>query len=125
MTPLAIASAVAGWRQTDYGRICRTFRSGSRACRRGVTRTLPQEGASAYAILRSMRKMRCAVALVLATCGAAALAADEGMWRIDQLPLDVIAGKYGVRLTSKDLERLQYPPVRLVPGRGGAPGPLG
>jgi len=66
--------------------------------------------------------MTCAIALVLATCGAAALMADEGMWRIDQLPMDVIASKYGVRFTPKDLEQLQFAPVRLLSGGGGGTG---
>jgi hypothetical protein len=66
--------------------------------------------------------MRFAVAVVFAICGAALLVADEGMWRIDQLPLDVIAKKYGVRLEQKDLERLQYAPVRLVSAESGGTG---
>jgi hypothetical protein len=49
----------------------------------------------------------------------AAVAADEGMWRISQLPLDVIAKKYGVKLTPQDLERLQNAPVRISSGGTG------
>src|SRR5262245_55527697 len=50
------------------------------------------------------------------------LLADEGMWRINQLALDTIAQKYGVRLTPSDLERLQYAPVRIESGDGGGTG---
>ncbi len=57
-----------------------------------------------------------------ATAIAATLAADEGMWRIQQLPLDAIAQKYGVRLTPADLERLQFAPVRILSGGGGGTG---
>ena len=65
-----------------------------------------------------MKYTRISFALFL-VAGSAALLADEGMWRIDQLPLEVVAGKYGVRLTPKDLERLQNAPVRLLVGGGG------
>jgi len=58
---------------------------------------------------------------VLAIGGAVVLA-DEGMWRIDQLPLDTIATKYGVRLTPADLDRLRYAPVRLVSAGGAGTG---
>jgi Peptidase S46 len=63
-----------------------------------------------------MKKIRFVAALAFAIGAAAALTADEGMWRIDQLPLDGIASKYGVRLTPADLEKLQYAPVRLIAG---------
>ena len=43
--------------------------------------------------------------------GGAALLADEGMWRFDQLPVDVIAKTYGVTLQKSDLDRLQAAPV--------------
>jgi len=68
-----------------------------------------------------MRKTRWTVALLCAIAGATLLA-DEGMWRIDQLPRDVIAQKYGVRLTDADLDRLRYAPVRLQAGGSGGTG---
>jgi peptidase S46-like protein len=53
---------------------------------------------------------------------AATVAADEGMWRISQLPVETIAKTYGVRLTPADLERLQNAPVRILAGGGGGTG---
>lgn len=64
---------------------------------------------------------RSAIGLCIAAT-AAVVTADEGMWRIAQLPLDTIAKKYGVRLTPQDLERLQYAPVRILAGGGGGTG---
>jgi hypothetical protein len=59
------------------------------------------------------------LALCLAVAGVGLLA-DEGMWRFDQLPVDVIAKTYGVTLQKSDLDRLQAAPVRIVsPSSGG------
>ena len=62
--------------------------------------------------------------MAAAFCAAAGatLLADEGMWRIDQLPRDVIARKYGVRLSDADLDRLRYAPVRIQAGGSGGTG---
>jgi len=68
-----------------------------------------------------MKTTRFVLALVLSSC-CAALLADEGMWRLDQLPLDVVSRTYGVHLAPKDLERLQSAPVRLLSGGGGGTG---
>jgi hypothetical protein len=51
--------------------------------------------------------------LCLALAGVGLLA-DEGMWRFDQLPVDVIAKTYGVNLQKADLDRLQAAPVRIL-----------
>ena len=61
-------------------------------------------------------RMLCAV---LAALAVASVSADEGMWRIGQLPVDTIANRYGVRLTPQDLERLQSAPVRISSGGTG------
>ena len=64
---------------------------------------------------------RLAVVSFVAVCSTVLLA-DEGMWRVDQLPLDVLSQRYGVRLASQDLERLQNAPVRLLAGGSGGTG---
>ena len=61
-------------------------------------------------------RMLCAV---LAALAVASVSADEGMWRIGQLPVDTIANRYGVKLTPQDLERLQSAPVRISSGGTG------
>jgi hypothetical protein len=61
-------------------------------------------------------RLLCAVLVGLAV---STVSADEGMWRLNQLPLDVIAKRYGVRLTPQDLEKLQYAPVRISSGGTG------
>jgi hypothetical protein len=55
---------------------------------------------------------------VVALAGAL-LMADEGMWRLDQLPLEAIQKTYGVRLTAADVERLQGAVVRISSGGTG------
>ena len=45
--------------------------------------------------------------------------ADEGMWRLDQLPLARIQQEYGVRLAPADLERVQGAVVRISSGGTG------
>lgn len=59
--------------------------------------------------------------VVIALLGAfgAVLTADEGMWRLDQLPLDAIQKTYGVRLTPADLARVQGAVVRISSGGTG------
>ena len=69
----------------------------------------------------STQLLRFLVPAVIAVA-VAITAADEGMWRIQQLPLDAIASKYGVKLASGDLERLQYAPVRILSSGGGGTG---
>lgn len=55
---------------------------------------------------------------VIALAGALLLA-DEGMWRLDQIPLDTIQKKYGVRLAPGDVARLQGAVVRISTGGTG------
>src|SRR5215217_7674119 len=74
-------------------------------------------------MFRGARMRSFSVAAVLAfVAGTVMVVADEGMWRIDQLPLETIATKYGIRLTRADLDKLRYAPVRLVSGGGGGTG---
>jgi hypothetical protein len=69
-----------------------------------------------------MLKIRTFLAAFAIAAAGAALLADEGMWRIDQLPLDVIASKYGVHLSKADVDNLRYAPVRLQAGDSGGTG---
>lgn len=62
------------------------------------------------------------VCAILVGLAVASLVADEGMWRMRQLPLETIAAKYGLTLTPGDLERLQSAPVRILSGGGGGTG---
>ena len=59
-------------------------------------------------------KLRVALALVVSVTGITVFA-DEGMWRFDQLPVEVVAKTYGVTLGKADLDRLQAAPVRILP----------
>src|SRR5918992_1088594 len=59
------------------------------------------------------------VCAILGALAVAVVSADEGMWRLGQLPLDVIAKRYGVTLKPADLERLQNAPVRISSGGTG------
>lgn len=58
-------------------------------------------------------KLRLALVLVL-SAASIGLVADEGMWRFDQLPVDVVAKTYGVKLGKAELDRLQAAPVRIL-----------
>ncbi|MEW5983177.1 MAG: S46 family peptidase [Acidobacteriota bacterium] len=49
----------------------------------------------------------------------AVVMADEGMWRLDQLPLAQIEQKYGVKLTPADIARVQGAVVRISTGGTG------
>lgn len=51
---------------------------------------------------------------VLVVVAGVAVFADEGMWRFDQLPVDVVAKTYGVTLGAAELDRLQAAPVRIL-----------
>ena len=48
--------------------------------------------------------------------------AEEGMWRLDRLPTDQLASRYGVRITEADLTRLRHAPVRILAGGSGGTG---
>ena len=64
-----------------------------------------------------MNKQLTLAAFLLVTGVAGVIvAADEGMWRFDQLPVDGVKATYGVTLTAADLEGLQRAPVRILGG---------
>ena len=48
--------------------------------------------------------------------------AEEGMWRLDQLPTDRIASGPRVQITEADLVRLRHAPVRILAGASGGTG---
>ncbi len=48
--------------------------------------------------------------------------AEEGMWRLDQLPTDRVASESGVQITEADLTRLRHAPVRILAGGSGGTG---
>lgn len=65
------------------------------------------------------KQLACAAFLLAAGAAGVAgviVAADEGMWRFDQLPVDGVKSTYGVTLTTADLESLQRAPVRILGG---------
>jgi hypothetical protein len=64
---------------------------------------------------------RLLIAATLSVAGATLLA-DEGMWRMDQLPIEAIERAYGVRLAKDDIARLQAAPVRILSGSSGGTG---
>lgn len=67
-----------------------------------------------------MKRARLLPALVL--LAAAPVLADEGMWRLDRLPLDRIASEYHVRLAESDRNLLRSAPVRILAGGSGGTG---
>lgn len=48
--------------------------------------------------------------------------AEEGMWRLSQLPTQRLTQEYGVKLDAAALARLQSAPVRILSGGGGGTG---
>ncbi len=48
--------------------------------------------------------------------------AEEGMWRLDQLPSDRVASESGVQISEADLVRLRHAPVRILAGGSGGTG---
>jgi len=66
-----------------------------------------------------MRKRLVFAVLAAAVLAVTATFADEGMWRLDQLPLARIQQEYGVKLTPADLERVQGAVVRISSGGTG------
>ena len=66
-----------------------------------------------------MKKRLAFAVLAAAVLAVTATFADEGMWRIDQLPLARIQKEYGVTLTPADLARVQGAVVRISSGGTG------
>ncbi len=66
-----------------------------------------------------MRKRLVFAVLAAAVLAVTATIADEGMWRLDQLPLDRIQQAYAVRLAPADLERVKGAVVRISSGGTG------
>jgi V8-like Glu-specific endopeptidase len=60
------------------------------------------------------------LSVALAVVLAGAIGADEGMWTFDAFPADVVADKYGVRVTRPWLDKLQHGVVRLETGCTGS-----
>jgi Peptidase S46 len=58
-------------------------------------------------------KLRVSLAVIVTVWGVGAWA-DEGMWRFDQLSLDVLNKAHGVSLRQADLDRLQTAAVRIL-----------
>jgi molybdenum-dependent DNA-binding transcriptional regulator ModE len=66
----------------------------------------------------SIRVRWISFAVVVVLC--VSVAADEGMWTLNNVPRDAIAKKYGVRLTDQWLANLQKAVVRLETGCTGS-----
>ena len=69
-----------------------------------------------------MSLTKCATKAPLFLLIAASLFAEEGMWRFDQAPLDVIRQSYGVELTEAELARVERAAVRILAGGGAGTG---
>lgn len=48
--------------------------------------------------------------------------ADEGMWRLDRLPKDLIAERYGVSLSEPEIQAIRASAVRILAGGSGGTG---
>src|SRR5579883_1203328 len=85
---------------------------------RKLTRTVSERAVSELrAICGSMRPAR---VLVCALAIAASLAADEGMWTFDNLPLRQLQGKYGFTPSKQWLEHVRLSSVRFSDGGSGS-----
>jgi Peptidase S46 len=66
-----------------------------------------------------MTKNACLLSLLML---ARAGLADEGMWRLDRLPKDVIAERYGVSISDAQLQTIRASAVRILAGGSGGTG---